>query len=340
MPKRQVLWTKSTPNGLRCSWSKPQRMFAWRTQRVMLSRSSSVKPNRDPHRCGLREVEHLAGGDPAARQAEQLAGDAEQRVGLDERAVGEAHPQPVRRVCAVHDVAEPEVRVDQRCVGLDVRAHHQDVARFQRGIVGEQAEQNLAEHVDLAGRTVAAVHLDGPVVIAQRSGRPDGPRWRRCRTAASRAACRDAHGHRGIRRCAGRRAGCAGARAGRGRGWPAVGGPTLRWLVSSRRGIGPCSPASFCHRSSLGCGSQRWRSWWVARASSSSTSVAGSRVCPNRDRRSGRSVGDSLQPRKCFGVPNVRRVGVDSLQQRTPQRRLPVEVGIDITGDITFPVDQ
>ena len=28
MPKRQVLWTKSTPNGLRCSWSNPQRMFA------------------------------------------------------------------------------------------------------------------------------------------------------------------------------------------------------------------------------------------------------------------------------------------------------------------------
>ena len=131
-----------------------------------------------PHRGGLREVEHLAGGDAAARQAEQLAGDAEQRVGLDERAVGEAHPQPVRRVCAVHDVAEPEVCVDQRCVGLDVRAHHQDVARFQRGIVGEQAEQNLAEHVDLAGRTVAAVHLDGPVVIAQRSAVRTDLRWR------------------------------------------------------------------------------------------------------------------------------------------------------------------
>ena len=126
-----------------------------------------MNPNREPHRRGLREVEHLAGGDPAARQAEQLAGDAEQRVGLDERAVGQPDPQPMRRMRAVHDVAEPEVRVDQRCVGLDVRAHHQDVARFQRGIVGEQAEQNLAEHVDLAGRAVAAVHLDGAVVIAQ-----------------------------------------------------------------------------------------------------------------------------------------------------------------------------
>ena len=49
------------------------------------------------------------------------------------------------------------------------------------------------------------------------------------------------------------------------------------------------------HRSSLGCGSHRCRSWWVASASSSSISVIGSRVWPNSDSRSGRSVGDSLQ---------------------------------------------
>jgi len=125
------------------------------------------EPEASPYRCGLREVEHLAGSDAAACEAEQLAGDAEERVGLDERAVGQPDPEPMRGMRALHDVAEPEVRVDQWRIRLDVRTHHQDVARFERGIVGEQAEQNLAEDVDLAGRAVAGVHLDGVVVIAQ-----------------------------------------------------------------------------------------------------------------------------------------------------------------------------
>ncbi len=46
MPKRHVFWMKSTPYGWRCSRSKPQRMLAWRTQRVMSSRLSSVNPKR------------------------------------------------------------------------------------------------------------------------------------------------------------------------------------------------------------------------------------------------------------------------------------------------------
>ncbi len=75
--------------------------------------------------------------------------------------------------CAPFDhVAEPEVGDDQRCVGLDVRAHHQDVARLQRGVVGEQAEQHLAQHVDLAGGAVAAVHLHRAVIVGQRTAVP------------------------------------------------------------------------------------------------------------------------------------------------------------------------
>lgn len=66
-------------------------------------------------------------------------------------------------------LTEPEAGDDQRGVGLDVGAHHQDVARLQGGIVGQQPQQHLAQHVDLPGRAVAAVHLHRPVV-----GRP-GP---------------------------------------------------------------------------------------------------------------------------------------------------------------------
>ena len=65
---------------------------------------------------------------------------------------------------AVHDVAEAEARDDQRRVGLDVRAHDEDVAGLEGLVVGEQAEQHFAQDVDLAGGAVAAVHLNGAVV--------------------------------------------------------------------------------------------------------------------------------------------------------------------------------
>ena len=71
-------------------------------------------------------------------------------------------------------VAEAEASDDQRCVGLDIRAHDQDVARFERRVVGEQTEQHFAQDIDLAGGAVAAVHLHGAVVGVQRPAfRPD-----------------------------------------------------------------------------------------------------------------------------------------------------------------------
>ena len=69
---------------------------------------------------------------------------------------------------------EPERRGDERGEGLDVRAGDQDVARFQRRVGGEQAEHDLAEHLDLPVRTVTGVHLHGPVagskLVAARGG--------------------------------------------------------------------------------------------------------------------------------------------------------------------------
>ena len=53
------------------------------------------------------------------------------------------------------------------CVGLDVGTHHQDVAGFQGRVVGEQAQQYFAQHVDLSGLPVAGVHLNGSVSARQ-----------------------------------------------------------------------------------------------------------------------------------------------------------------------------
>ena len=145
------------------------------------------------------------------------------------------------------------------------------------------------------------------------------------------------YGRRGIRRSAGRRAGCAAVRAGRGRGWPAADGrPRGGWC---RRGGG----SGRARRRATATG-RRWgaaatgedRGGWPGRRAVRSRWL-GSRVWPNSESRSGRSVGDSCSARKGFGVPDVRRVGVDAVQQRPPQRRLPVEVGVDVAGDVASP---
>ena len=144
-------------------------MFACRTQRVMDSRSSSVKPNRA--RTGAASAMlstslavtllPASASNCAARPSSGLVWTSERSASL--------HPQPVSGMRAVHHVAEPEVGDDQRRVGLDVRAHHQDVARLQRRVVLQQAEQHLAQHVDLTGRAVAAVHLHGAVIRRERA---------------------------------------------------------------------------------------------------------------------------------------------------------------------------
>jgi hypothetical protein len=71
---------------------------------------------------------------------------------------------------AVAGARETERRLDERGVRLDVGAHHQDVARLESGVVGEQAEDHLAQHLDLASGPVAGMHLDAAI------GWIEGPR--------------------------------------------------------------------------------------------------------------------------------------------------------------------
>ena len=113
---------------------------------------------------------------------------------------------------------------------------------------------------------------------------------------------------------AGPLAGCAPARADRGRGWPAAG---------ARRRGGWCRRGGGSHR---GCRraratARRWdaaatgagRGGWPVRCSSS-MSVNGSRVCPNSDSRCGRSVGTSRSRatvfwwRMCGGSASMRSI--------------------------------
>ena len=78
----------------------------------------------------------------------------------------------------MNHVAETEAGDDQWRVGLDVRAHDEDVAGFERLVVGEQAEQHFAQDVDLAGGSVAAVHLHRAVSPCVRSAVRAERHWR------------------------------------------------------------------------------------------------------------------------------------------------------------------
>src|SRR5512142_864777 len=62
------------------------------------------------------------------------------------------------------DLAKSEPGDDQRRVGLDVGAHHEDVSGLERFVVLEKAQEDVPQHVDLAVRAVAAVDLDAAVI--------------------------------------------------------------------------------------------------------------------------------------------------------------------------------
>ena len=125
------------------------------------------EPEAGAHRRGLGEVEHLAGGDATPGDGEQFRGHTEKLIGLGQRAVSQLDAQPVCGMRVAGQFTKSEVGDDQRRVGLDVGTHHHDVARLERRVIGQQAEQHFAQHVDLPGRAVAAVHLNGSVAFAE-----------------------------------------------------------------------------------------------------------------------------------------------------------------------------
>ena len=123
-----------------------------------------VEAEAAPHRVGLGEVEQLGRRDARVGEVEQRRERAEERVDLAQRAVGEPDPQPVARVCGLLAVARPEARGDERRERLDVGAQHDHVPRLERRVGAQQAEDRLAQHLDLAVRPVAPVDADAAVV--------------------------------------------------------------------------------------------------------------------------------------------------------------------------------
>ena len=109
-------------------------------------------------------------------------------------------------------VVAAERGLDQRRERLDVRAHHDDVAGLEGGVVLEEVQHGVAEHLDLPAPPVARVDPDAVVVRRPGEGgrRPSRPRARRARGRPGRrpgsgaagsvdASRRGARGRRGVR---------------------------------------------------------------------------------------------------------------------------------------------
>src|SRR4029453_9947244 len=56
---------------------------------------------------------------------------------------------------------------DQRSEVLDVGAHHDDVARLERGIVSKQADEHFPQYLDLTIGAVRGMELHGLVVFGE-----------------------------------------------------------------------------------------------------------------------------------------------------------------------------
>ncbi len=146
------------------------------------SRAMSSSSSRKRRRTGSRSARSSTweAVSRCAASSSSRAIDAEHRVRLAQRAVGEPDAQ-VRRavllrqrvelvVLVVGDLPRAEGRLDQRRERLDVRAHDDDVSWLERGVVGEQVQDRVADDLDLAGAAVAGVDLDAAVGRARVGG--------------------------------------------------------------------------------------------------------------------------------------------------------------------------
>ena len=293
----------SSLNGRRCAASRPQRTPAPTASSRSRSRSSSSRPKRLRTGAAASRSSTCGGGEPRVGQLQQPGDDVEQRVDLAQRPVGQPHRQRLRRVRA-----RPERGGDERRERLDVGAHDEDVARLERGVGLQQAEHDLAQHLDLAVRPVAGVHLHGAcrrrdgdlgrTVVAQLALQPAEQRGRR---VGARVVLVDEAGH------GGREPHLQLAHVAPERGQQRVRGGVGARVGGARRHARP-GRATLAQSAGEGCGSHRCTSRCSPSAARTASSCAASRVGPNSDSRSG-SAATAGSARRAAHAASTRSAG-------------------------------
>ena len=155
---------RARENAARCGASSPQRTPARSASSRRRGRSSSSKRKR--RRTGSDSARSSSWDAVTRASARSSSVASVPNSGLTSRSERSASRTRSRWPgCAVGlAVARPEGRRDERGERLDVRAQDDDVARLERRVGAQDAEDRLAQDLDLAVRTVAAVHADAAVV--------------------------------------------------------------------------------------------------------------------------------------------------------------------------------
>ena len=293
------------------------------------------------------EVEHLRGGQPLLGEVEQLRDDAEHRVGLAQRAVGEPDAQVGRA-----DVGRQRRRARRRRAispapkvawisGANVSMSGHMTMTSRGSSVGsscEQVQDRVAQDLDLAGAAVAGVDLDAAVVRVEQRARVVVAGERRARRRAVGADVGlDAREQRAgaVRRPAWWWSTCssrsredelhlAGVVAPRGQ--QPVGGEVAVGS-SPRRTIGgrpPSSARRASHSAGDGCSRKRWTSRWAASARSTCRWPAGRRVRPNSETRCGQ-LDQRGSSRSRAHASSSRSAG---LGRADPRPQAPPELGL------------
>ena len=268
------------------------------TQSLIVARSSSVKENRRRTTGAAATSSTSRRGEAGTGEVDQPRGQREQPIGLPQGPVGQLDPQPVRGVAVVDDLGQAEPGGDQRRILLDVGAEHQHVPGFEGRIPLQQADDDFAQHVDLAGRAVTGVHREAAIVRMSATAALRVAGRRRCRVAADaagRSPGRSTGWHESV--AAGGRPSCSSrdSRPNDARSGCRASAPcdraTWRPATSVRISVrcpGPIQRRARARRT--GCGNQRWMSRCSANAEITLACRAGNRLSPNSDNRDGRSA--------------------------------------------------
>ena len=118
---------------------------------------------------GISEIQHLRRRDSRTRHFQQPRKDTQHRVGLPQRTVREADTQIGRRTrwrpraLVVIDRAGAERSLNERREPLDVRAHHNHVARLERLILAQSMQHRVAKNLYLTRCTMAGMNLNALV---------------------------------------------------------------------------------------------------------------------------------------------------------------------------------
>ena len=125
-----------------------------------------------PEGSDIQCIQHLADAEAALRQLQQHQDQSEQRIGLTGHPVGDGEGNMAR--IARRQLTED--RLDIGGISVDVRHHHQDVARPQRfalplpgRLVGtfEGRQQAVMQNLDFTQRRVGADQTDGIILRLQ-----------------------------------------------------------------------------------------------------------------------------------------------------------------------------